>query len=200
MTLRRTLARLPSTSSTATPSVPVNAYVLSSLTVIVAGPLMDGLSLTATTLKVSVFGTGSVSTPPLSVPPSSRTVNSRLAYPCPFASGAGRNTRLPASMSAARMAWPCETAKPLRVRLPFAGNLTTVTSARLSPSISVNPKSATESMWLPSSSTTAARSVPAGASLTGSTVISTCLTTWTPLASSPITSRESEPLKLGLPR
>ena len=60
-----------------------------------------GLSFTAVTLTVIVFAVGSRSTPPLAVPPLSRTLNVNVAYGEPFSSASGTNFRFPAVMSAA---------------------------------------------------------------------------------------------------
>src|SRR5204863_388221 len=69
-------------------SAAVNVWAVSSLVVIVlSGP--DGASFTEVTLIVLVLATGSVSTPPLAVPPLSRTWNVKLDSGEPLALSAG---------------------------------------------------------------------------------------------------------------
>ena len=59
-----------------------------------------GASFTGRTLTVIALGVGSRSTPPLAVPPLSRTWNVNVAYGDPNALSAGWNRRLPAVMFA----------------------------------------------------------------------------------------------------
>ena len=86
------------------------------------------------------------------------------------------NFRSPASSRALAIAWFATTATggspafaPGTVRLPFAGRVTIVTPARLSPSTSTKPKSAAPKAWVVSSATVTVVSVASGASFTGAT-------------------------------
>ena len=76
-----TVSELPSTSVSFASTLPV--ATVSSLVVTVSFT-PTGASLTAVTLKLIVFATGSVSTPPLAVPPSSLTWNVKAPRPVPL--------------------------------------------------------------------------------------------------------------------
>ena len=103
------------------------------------------------------------------MPPSSCTLNVKLAYAAPFALSAGANLSLPAAISLALTIWPAVTAVPLRLSVPASGSVDTMTlaSALLSPVASVKPKSVAASVYGVSSFRVSVAFAPAGASLTG---------------------------------
>ena len=78
-------------------------------------------------------------------------------------------------MSAAVTTVPAVTATPSSVRLPLTGTLSMRTSARLSPSTSLNPKSDTASTCVPSSDRSIDWSAPSGASLAPVRRIDSCV-------------------------
>src|SRR3954464_7173914 len=145
---------LPAPTSTseiviALPVPELNVRVASSFTPCVPGTELTGASLTAVTLMVRVLGDWSRSTPPLAVPPLSRTWNVKLASGDPLAFNAGVNTRWPAAMSVAKTKSPAFTVTPLLVNgpVPAPGTVVIFTACRefgaeLSEG-SLNPKSAT---------------------------------------------------------
>ena len=127
-------------------------------------------SLSGLTVKVMVFGTGSVSAPPLAVPPSSTTEKSKLVDPLKFVSG----VKTSIARSAIGMVCPAMTGVPSRVRVPFAGRVSMMRASKLSATgstVSLKPKSAGVKVWGSSSPRMMVSSMPAGASLTGFTVI-----------------------------
>ena len=85
--------------------------------------------MTLVTLKVIVFGLGSLSTPPLAVPPLSRTVNVKLASPAPLLLAAGVQVKF--VRLAAVITWPAVTLTPDSFRVPLAGRELIVTSTKL---------------------------------------------------------------------
>ena len=70
-----------------------------------------------------VLGDGSVSTPPLAVPPLSWTWKVKLAYPAPLPFAAGVKTSFPPVMSATGTNCPAVTATPLSVSVPATGRV-----------------------------------------------------------------------------
>ncbi len=127
-------------------------------------------SLSALIMKVMVFGDWSVSTPPLAVPPSSTTEKSKLVDPLKFASG----VKTSIARSAAGMVCPMTTSTPPKLRVPFAGRVSMMRASKLlatGSTVSLKPKSAGVKLWVASSPRMMVSSMPAGASLTGFTVI-----------------------------
>ena len=94
-----------------------------------SAPLVKlGVSFTAATLKVRVFGEGSRSTPPLAVPPLSCTWKVNEVYGVPLPLAPGWKTSRPAAMLAAETYWPVVTVVPLSFTVPAAGSVVIFTA------------------------------------------------------------------------
>ena len=108
-----------------------------------ANGVIVGASFTAVTSKLSLLGVASVSTPPLTMPPSSWTRNVKLARFGPLALAAGVNTSWPSAICATLTHCPADTAVPLSARtLPAPGGVAMYTPVKSEASTSVKPKSA----------------------------------------------------------
>src|SRR5262245_14437425 len=95
---------------------------------------------------VSTLGTGSRSTPPSAMPPSSWTWKVRLVYGEQLALGAGANRSWPAGIKDACTNCPEKTGKPKTVSVPAAGGVLLGALAILfggASTGSLKPKSAT---------------------------------------------------------
>ena len=128
--------------------------------------------MTAVTLKVIVFGLWSVSTPLLAVPPSSITWKVKVETPVPLLLSAGVQVML--GMLASVTTWPVVMATPESLSVPVVGKVVILTLAKALAGLSlgsVKPKSAAASATAVSSSVVRVLSAPAGASLTGITVM-----------------------------
>ena len=139
----RVTVTVPPLASTSATEMPVSVFGVSSLVWYEAGAVLTGASFTGVTLKVIVLGVGSVSTPPLAVPPLSRTWKVNEASAAPLLFRAGTQVRLP--ILATDMTWPAVTAVPDRNSVPPLGKVVMTTAenalAGVSPG-SEKPKSA----------------------------------------------------------
>ncbi len=132
-----------------------------------------GASLTGAIVKRNTLGVGSRSTPPLAMPPLSRTwkVNGPTPVPLRFNAGMNCSDAICATVSS----WPAVTATPLNVNVPSlaGGKVVITTDLNVSTGLSmgsVKPKSATANVYGVSSVNPDTWSVPAGASLRPLTV------------------------------
>ena len=115
-----------------------SSYSATSVMVVIVGA-----SFTGVTSKLSLLGVASVSTPPLTMPPSSWTRNVKLARFGPLALAAGVNTSWPSAICATLTHCPADTAVPLSARtLPAPGGVAMYTPVKSEASTSVKPKSA----------------------------------------------------------
>ena len=145
---------VPSTSRSFASTLPVTG---ASSTAMTLSPIPTGASLTGVTFRVSVLGAVS------KAPALSCTLNAKLAYAAPFASGAGAKTSLPAAMSAAGITVPASTAVPFSSSVPAPGRASMRTLARVwSASASAKPKSPVLTAYAVSSALVRAASTPVG--------------------------------------
>ena len=169
VTVSRPVPASTSDTDSALPVAVENTIGLSPPEVVAAGTISTGASLTGSTSTVIVFGVGSVSAPPLAVPPLSCTWKVNEASAAPLALAAGVQTSLPDVMSASVTTWPAVTAAPLSRSDPSAGSVVILTASKVLAGVSnesVKPKSAAASVTAVSSLVVMVLSAPAGASLT----------------------------------
>ncbi len=145
-----------------------------------------GASLTGAIVKRNTLGVGSRSTPPLAMPPLSRTWKVNWPRLAPLTLKAGVKVRV--AICAAVSSWPAVTGTPATRNTPSAvgGRLMITTDCRALAGVSlgsVKPKSDAAKEYGVSSVAATVRSVPAGASLTGVTVMETVAVEVRPAAS-----------------
>src|SRR5262245_54132661 len=139
--------------------------------VVTAPSVPTGALFTGVTLMVSVFGEASRSTPPLAVPPLSRTWDVNVVYGLPLAPGDGVKVKKPAPMLAAETSWPAVTGTLLFFNTPAAGNVVTRTAASTLESFgSLKPKFPAANVRTAPSTVPTVLSAPAGTSLIESIV------------------------------